>query len=210
MTYSWAISFKMISTRSILARASAARALVPFGHFSERRPTTFCSAARAASVARINATHRAIRRGFPSDSAKMSAATISAADSSEMVRSGLRFRKGNQHSPRPEGIAHGQAFARKGKSDRTTFVNRVRHNGRKAGLSPAPLCSLPITGGTPSQGGRNPFGLPVSFAFAARRPGQPFVASDFHTPSKAHENQVAHLSFLSVAALAERHPVSAT
>lgn len=78
---------------------------------------------------------------------------------------------------------------------------------RNAPLSGRALCPLPIVGRTPSQGGRNLFGLPSGFAFAARRPGQPLTPTDHRPPCKAQVDQVAHLSLSSVAARAERHPV---
>ena len=115
MTYIRPISFRMISTRSIRAAASPARAFVPFGHSSARKATTFCSAALASSSFRITATRRAIFCGFPSDNAKMSAATISAADSSEMLRSGFGFvRDCNATLQRPKVSGYSHAFPRKG------------------------------------------------------------------------------------------------
>lgn len=123
MTYCRAISFRMISTRSNLARASDARALLPFGHSRDRRATTFCSAARAVSTRRMIATRRAIRSGFPCDMAKISAATISAADSSVMLKFGLRFENDNRVPLKPAGITHGQALRRTGQNIAPQAVN---------------------------------------------------------------------------------------
>ena len=166
MTYSRAISCRMISTRSSLAAASPARAFVPFGHSSVRKATTFCSLARASRTARINATLRAIRRGFPSDIAKISAATISAADSSEMFRSGLCLGNDNRALLRPDAITHGHAFPRKGKSRSTLFVNHFPHNGRNRPLSGAALCCLTVSGRAPFKGAGNLWRLPEGFGAA--------------------------------------------
>lgn len=195
MTYSRAISFKMISTRSIRAAASPARALVPCGHSSARIATTFCSAARVSSTFRIMATRRAIFCGLPSDNAKMSAATISAADSSEMVSSGWCFGDCNCALQRRKANEYSHACTRKGKTCRTVSVN---HEGKKAGSSPAPFCcSVSILPRQTPQRPRRDFILGGRRRlFAAVSASFPFSATDFHTPSKATENHVAHLSAL--------------
>ena len=65
-------------------------------------------------------------------------------------------------------------------------------HGRNAALSDRALCPLSIVGGAPSQGGRNLVGLVPGFAFAARRSGQPCLTRDYHSPSKAQVDHVAH------------------
>lgn len=69
----------------------------------------------------------------------------------------------------------------------------VIHHTKKAAPSDRPLRISPVAGGAPSQGVRNLSRLPVSFAFAARRPGQPFLPSDPHPPSKARVDHVRHV-----------------
>ena len=138
MTYSRAISFNITSTRSSRAAASPARAFVPCGHSSARIATTLWSAARVSRIFRIIATRRAIFCGLPSDSAKMSAATSSAADSSEMVKSGWCFRdcKGALQSRKANKYSH--ACTRKGKGCRTVGVNQFSR-GATSGVLAHPL-----------------------------------------------------------------------
>lgn len=75
------------------------------------------------------------------------------------------------------------------------FADRYSPVWQKAGLTPRPLCLLPISGGAPSQGVRNLFGLSPGFAFAPRRTGQPFLATDLRAPSKAAKDHLAHSTF---------------
>lgn len=60
-------------------------------------------------------------------------------------------------------------------------------------LGAALCCTNPIVGGAPSQRGRNLFRLAGGLAFAARRPSQPFITTDYRPPSKAQVNHVAHV-----------------
>ena len=204
MTYSRAISFRMISTRSIRAAASPARAFVPFGQSSARIATTFCSAARVSSTFRITATRRAILCGFPSDRAKISAATISAADSSEMVKSGWCFLACKGALQQLEGSQHGQAYTRKRKDYRRVIIN---HEGQKAGSSPAPFCcSVSILPRQTPQRPRRDFILGGRGGFTPSRASFPFAATDLHTPSKARIDHVAHLSALKSAPVSGASP----
>jgi hypothetical protein len=77
--------------------------------------------------------------GLPSDNAKMSAATISAADSSEMFRSGCGFvRDCNATLQRPTVSGYSHAFPRKGKGRRTVSVNPLSR-GPASGVLAHPL-----------------------------------------------------------------------
>jgi hypothetical protein len=132
--------------------------------------------------------------GFPSDSAKISAATISAADSSEMVKSGWCFLACNDSSRQLEGSQHGHACTRKRKDYRSVIIN---HEGQKAGSSPAPFCCT-IPGGASPERVRNLARLLEGFGLASpsrlRKPVSPPVD---HTPlAKVNSDDLGHVVFL--------------
>ena len=66
-------------------------------------------------------------------------------------------------------------------------------HGRKTGVSsPGPLCTFPVVFGASQQRRRNIVRLSPGLAFAPRSTGQPFLARDYRSPSKAQVNHVAH------------------
>lgn len=73
-----------------------------------------------------------------------------------------------------------------------------RRNGPLSGA--ALCCTIPVSGGAPHQGVRNLVRLSPGLALTARCSGQPFIATDLHTPSKARIDHVAHSSDLKSAA----------
>jgi hypothetical protein len=132
--------------------------------------------------------------GFPSDSAKISAATISAADSSEMVKSGWCFLACKGALQQLEGSQHGQAYTRKRKDYRRVIIN---HERQKAGSSPAPFCCS-IPGGASPERVRNLARLLEGFGFTApsrlRKPVSPPI---HHLPCREiHGDDLGHVVFL--------------
>lgn len=114
---------------------------------------------------------------------------------------------------RPDAITHGQAFPRKGKSCRTFAVKYVVHKREKAGLEPDPsLCCLTVSGRASLQGAGNLWRLPEGFGAATPSRFRKPVGSPVHnlTRRKVHGYELAHVRLSPVAALVERHPVSAT
>lgn len=71
--------------------------------------------------------------------------------------------------------------------------------------------STSIMTGEPSQGSRRRSSLDHGLPFAAVSPCTPLTRADLHPPRKVDVKNLAHSSALyPVAALVERHPVSAT
>lgn len=73
----------------------------------------------------------------------------------------------------------------------------LSHNGKRRG-SPGALCPPPVAFGATPERRCNLLWLPFGFGAATPRPGQPLVARDLRSPSKDHEDHVAHLTSQSV------------
>lgn len=74
----------------------------------------------------------------------------------------------------------------------------------------ARLRTFPVMTCKPSQGLRCRSGLYQGLPFAAVSPCVPLARADLHPPRKVDVKNLAHRSFLSIAAHVERHLVTST
>lgn len=209
------------ATLSSRANASGARAGDVWG---ERSFTTFCMADRCSRNRRILRMVRRMRRGFPRDCTYTIAATISAADSSEMVRSGSRLGSGGTvellmwnptvalYGPAYNRLKHTVSCVRGIPSPgRFTGAGDFHLFGKKAApLQDRSLCCLQVFGRAPFKGAGNLVRLPEGFGAATpSRLRKPVASPVDHLPCREiHGDDLGHVVVsYPVAAPVERHPV---
>jgi hypothetical protein len=191
------------ATLSSRANASGARAGVTWG---ERSFTTLCMADRCSRNRRILRMVRRIFRVLPRDCANTIAATISAADSSEIVRSGSRLGSGGTVELlmwNPTVAPYGSAYnppARtvscvRGISVSTVAVDFHQTMKKAAPLQDRSLCCLQVFGRAPFKGAGNLVRLPEGFGAATpSRLRKPVASPVDHLPCREiHGDDLGHV-----------------
>ena len=197
---------------TLSSRASASAAL---GHGvllqgSARSRTTFFPPACRSRNSRISASLLAIRLGFIPSCEAIIAASICAADSSEIVRSGSRFGFGGKALLRDSIPLSGEFTGARNRLKRNCNYteSETGHNAKAAPLQDRPLCCFQVFGRAPLKGAGNLWRLPEGFGAATpsrlRKPVSPPVD---HLPCREiHGDDLGHVVVSKSAPVSEASP----